>query len=134
MKLIQLKKLAQQYKLPCYSFLPKNELQIYIQLSIQQLIPECPICFNQTDASFICDKCYFCVCSSYSSKILKCPQCRSPRKIPHVRIERKNGEIHELTDEFCEFLNVQCPMLKDDIDNAILQNMHFLRLLIQLGI
>ena len=74
------------------------------------------------------------LCSSCSSKILKCPQCRSPRKIPHVHIEHKNGEIHKLTDEFCEFLNVQCPMLKDDIDNAILQNMHFSRLLIQLGI
>ena len=77
---------------------------------------------------------FFCVCSSCSSKILKCPQCRSLCKIPQVRIQRKNGEIHYLTDDFCEFLNMQCPLLKDDIDNAILQNMHFSRLLIQLGI
>ena len=64
MKLIQLKKLARQYKLSCYSLLTKDELQIYIQLSLQQIIPECPICFNQTDASFICETCFFCVCSS----------------------------------------------------------------------
>ena len=53
MKFIQLKRIARQYKLPCYSLLTKNELQIYIQL-LQQIIPECTICFNKTDASFIC--------------------------------------------------------------------------------